>query len=186
MQNDYDDNLREGLFALAPNGELKELPVRIDRTRALEPWLDKVPGLSRSHLYGLMRQAIASWRHRGATHGGAPRGGAAGRGGEAERLTERLVEEALLLCQTKGAPAFVLLVGVQGERRDGLLAVLRRHAVPFAEAPGKDRRPDLYYRVDGHWNRAGHAFVAELLFDRLGKAAAPAEMTGARAERRLP
>jgi hypothetical protein len=183
MANDYDDNLREGLFRLSPDGGLEELPVKISRARALEPWIDRVPGLSHSYLYGLLRQAIATQRSRGPAPDSPSAPGSAR---EAERLTERLVEEALILCKSRGHEAFVLLVGVEGARRDSLLAVLRAHAVPFTDAPGKAQRPDLYYRVDGHWNRAGHAHVAELLYAKLEGLGAFKALPALSGEKRLP
>ncbi|HWA38245.1 MAG TPA: GDSL-type esterase/lipase family protein [Burkholderiales bacterium] len=183
MANDYDDNMREGLFRLSPEGRLQELPVKVSAARALEPWIDKVPGLSHSHLYGLLRQAIATQRNRGAAPS-AP--GASPPARDAERLTERLVEEALLLCKSRGHEVYVLLVGIEGERRDGLLAVLRAHAVQFADAPGKAQRPDLYYRIDGHWNRAGHEHVAELLYAKLEGLGTFRSLPPPVAEKRLP
>lgn len=173
MANDYEDNVREALFSVTDAGELNELPVRISKAKALEPWLDKVPGLSSSHLYGLLRQVVAALL--------SPANGAAlPAGGEptsrltakeslayADRLTERLIVEALSNCQEKGYPVFAVLVGLQGERLGRLQAVFRTRQVPMLVAPSKVERPDLYYRIDGHWNPAGHAFVAGAMFDKL-------------------
>jgi hypothetical protein len=33
--------------------------------------------------------------------------------------------------------------------------------------PSKKGRPELYYKVDGHWNEAGHAFVAAQILKEL-------------------
>jgi len=35
-------------------------------------------------------------------------------------------------------------------------------------AQTKSERPSLYCEVDGHWNAAGHAFVARMLMEHLG------------------
>ena len=34
-------------------------------------------------------------------------------------------------------------------------------------APDKTERPEFYFKVDGHWNAAGHAFVARGVFEQL-------------------
>ena len=51
-----------------------------------------------------------------------------------------------------GMPGLVQLEGLFASR-----------GVTLLRLPGKQDRPDLYYRVDGHWNAAGHRHVAETL-----------------------
>ena len=114
MANDYDDNVREAYFRIADNGALDELPIQVDAMKELEPLLDAVPGLSSSHLYSLVRQAIAG------PHSAAPGGLAPGQAPSttdgsdyAERLTERLLAEAVAICRGKGYPVFAILVGLR-------------------------------------------------------------------------
>ena len=171
MENDFDDNVKEAYFSVSDSGMLNELPVRISRMKALEPFLDAVPGLSSSHLYGLIRQALArvvspATPKRAVPGDAAPQAPAAG-AGYADRLTERLVAEAVSICQSKGYPVFALLVGLEGERLGRIEALFRAQRVPLLVAPTKAERPDLYYKIDGHWNAAGHAFVAGAVFEQL-------------------
>src|SRR5262245_45028362 len=57
FENDFADNLNDGLFALQPGGSLRELPVpAASALRRLEAVIQAVPGLSYSHLLGLLRQ----------------------------------------------------------------------------------------------------------------------------------
>lgn len=163
MANDFEDNQREALFSLSDNGTLNELPVKISAAKSLEPFLDAIPGLSHSHLYGLIRQSIAGPLFRapeGASHAGKDTL-------HADRLTERIIAEAVSICERKGTPVFAVLVGLDGDRLNRVQSLFQARRVPMYVAPSKTERPELYYRIDGHWNRAGHAFVADAVFHRL-------------------
>ena len=147
---------------------MDELPIQVDAMKELEPLLDAVPGLSSSHLYSLVRQAIAG------PHSAAPGGLAPGQAPSttdgsdyAERLTERLLAEAVAICRGKGYPVFAILVGLQGERLKRVQSLFQVQNVPFFMAPDKTERPEFYFKVDGHWNAAGHAFVARGVFEQL-------------------
>lgn len=173
MENDFDDNVKEAYFSVSDDGTLNESPVRIGRMKALEPFLDAVPGLSGSYLYSLIRQAVAGYtataRLKPASPGNAaPKAAAlAANPPYADRLTERLVAEAVSVCQAKGYPVFALLVGLEGGRLSRIEGIFRAHSIPVLVAPRKAERPDLYYKIDGHWNAAGHAFVAGAVFEQL-------------------
>ena len=39
--------------------------------------------------------------------------------------------------------------------------------VPVLIVPIKQPQPDLYYKVDGHWNPSGHDFAADLVLKNL-------------------
>jgi lysophospholipase L1-like esterase len=164
--NDFTDNVSEDLFRLSDSGALEERPVKLSRMKTLEAFVD-VAGISQSHFYSFARQVLAH-----AVSGSealvsdhAP--AAASESAYADRLTERLIGEALSLCAHNGYATFVILVGLEGERLERMQSMLAARRVSSLVAPSKSERPDLYFRIDGHWNAAGHAFVAEALFRQL-------------------
>ena len=93
-------------------------------------------------------------------------------GVEAEdELTNRLVEEAISLCEARGWSILGILAGLSAPRVASMTRLFFRHKVPVVIFPAKIERPDLYYRIDGHWHAAGHAFVADRVleaFDAIG------------------
>ena len=60
-----------------------------------------------------------------------------------------------------------LLVGLEGARYDAVHKVFVNFAVDIVDMPGKKQRPALYYKIDGHWNPAGHVEAADRLFKKL-------------------
>ena len=162
LQNDFSDNIRERLFALTETGELKALPVpSLSRGRKFQRMIESVPGLTELYLIGLLRQSYHAWKSRAG--GGAPDATQQGQRAveEAEMLlTYRLTEEALRICREEGWPVIALVVGIEGQRLAGLLDVLEDYQVPGAVIPGKKYRPDLHFRIDGHWNASGHRYAA--------------------------
>jgi lysophospholipase L1-like esterase len=166
QENDFADNLREGLYRLGPGGELREQPIpSISRARVFQEIVEAVPGLSYSHLIGLLRQ-VRLWR----APPPAPPPGAEKVRSEpwpAEQLTLRLIREALQICREHGWPVLALTADVAKPRLTWLRNLFADAGVPVVETPRKIERPDLYYVVDGHWNTAGHAFAAERILERL-------------------
>jgi len=168
MANDYEDNVREAYFRVLDNGDLVELPIRNNWARGLEPFLDAIPGLSSSHVYGLIRQAIAGQGFRTAAAAGSGQNAEArGSLAYADRLTERLIAEAVAICRSKQYPAYAILVGFKGERLSRLQGIFGANRIATFVVPDKTERPDLYFKVDGHWNPSGHAFVARTVFEQL-------------------
>jgi len=101
FENDFADNTNDGLFTLGPDGSLQELPVPgPGATRTLGALVQAIPGLSYSHVVGLLREVRA------------PRLGPAGEPASVTarqngtdpgaQLTLRILEEAVSLC---GRPA---------------------------------------------------------------------------------
>jgi len=168
MANDYEDNVREAYFRISDGGELIELPIRNSWVRDLEPFLDAIPGLSRSHVYGLIRQVIAGQGSRTAAAPGLEQKAEAQGGLDyTDRLTERLIAQAVAICRSKQYPVFAILVGLKGERLSRVQGIFGENRIATFVVPDKTERPDLYFKIDGHWNPSGHAFVARAVFEQL-------------------
>jgi len=160
QENDFADNRRERLFALA-DGALTALPVPPPSfARRAQVWIDLVPGLAGSHLIGRVRLLVD--RPAGAVGGGDGPAGPA-----ADPLTLRLIDAALAECAERGWPALGLLADVRGERERAVAEAFDARGVPIVRIPTKSERPDLYFAVDGHWNAAGHAYAAQVVLAEL-------------------
>ena len=89
-----------------------------------------------------------------------------------ERLTHRIIEEALQICEQRGWPVLAITTQgyrweYEGEQLQRLRSVFSDYGVRVIEMPTKRERPDLYYTVDPHWDATGHAWVADLVYQRL-------------------
>lgn len=164
--NDFEDNVKERLFDVTPDGELVELPVSPGGTvRGVQTVIEAIPGVAYSHLVGFSRQVHWHLTRKQAeldsreTH--------KDKGRRYDRLTFRLVEEVLAVAEKQSWPVLGLLVGIDGERREQLEQIFLRRNVPSIEIGGKHKRPDLYYRVDQHWTASGHRHAARLVTDWL-------------------
>ncbi len=179
-QNDFDDNLNENYFSISADGRLIENEVQISLVRQLEHTVSLLPGVANSHLYAAVREAYYYSRQSRspgpATPEIVPETAIEQNEPSPDRyryqLTSRLVAEAIEFCRTHGYPVLALLVGFQGEELSIISAVLDRHGVSVIAIPDKPDRPELYFAVDGHWNEAGHNFVADQLVAQLLEGAA--------------
>lgn len=169
--NDFDDNVREGMFSVSDSGTLSELPVKVDKAKSLEPFLDAIPGLSNSYFYSLVRQSYGEYKRAQSYKktASAPSKEAAPRVGidYAGQLTERLIAEAVSVCQAKGYPVIAVLANLEGNRLNRVQDLFQSRHVPTLTIPSKTERPDLYYKIDGHWNQAGNAFVASAVLNQM-------------------
>lgn len=159
--NDASDDLRDGFFRLDPQGALGEAPVPVPPTllRRIQPWVDRIPGLSRSHVIAALLQLARSRR----APDPEPSGVAPASDGPNERLTLRLIAELIATARARGWPVVLLTADASREVASRVAQVAREGGARFVSVPSKSERPDLYYRVDGHWQRAGHEVAAELL-----------------------
>ncbi|MEM7201399.1 MAG: SGNH/GDSL hydrolase family protein [Planctomycetota bacterium] len=158
FRNDFTDNIAEHLFTRIPAGGLKEHPPRPPGLkRRLQPVLDKIPGLNSSYLFAFLRQLAGSRRS------GAPSDPQ--RSHVAARLTFAIVEEALSICRARSWPTAIISIEIEGEDLASLRALAGRFAAPIIEVQNRAARADLYYPVDGHWNQAGHRFMADLILE---------------------
>ena len=68
---------------------------------------------------------------------------------KADRLTYRLIEEALDTCRSANWPVLALEVGAEGAHLEALQSMFRRRGVSLIVVPERSARPDLYYQIDG-------------------------------------
>jgi hypothetical protein len=48
-----------------------------------------------------------------------------------------------------------------------LAKIFTSYIISVIHIPSKKERPALYYKIDGHWNATGHAFVAAQVLKEL-------------------
>ncbi len=164
--NDFTDNPAEGLFALAPDGALVELPARPPGlTRIVQHVIEAVPGLSYSYLVGLAKQL--SWRRAAQGAAGLEPSQAGATPSESDRLTLALVAESVRICNSNGWPVLLVLSDVGEPQAAWLRAVALEAGAALLEVPTKSARPDLYFELDGHWTPAGHVYTAQRILEAL-------------------
>ncbi len=175
--SDFDENVRERLFDLTASGELHELQVPASGIdRPIQTLIETVPGLAYSHLVALGRQLRWIMFYRQDTSeptqnlkNEAKLSANVAEPSYAERLTFRMVAEVLKICEIHKWSVLALNVGIHDNRLNKLKDILLKHNVHLIDTPAKAQRPDLYYKVDGHWNAQGHAFVADLILKELAR-----------------
>jgi len=165
LDNDFADNLGEKLFVLEAGESLREPPVPAPGAgRKLQAVIEAVPGLSDSYLVGLLRQI----RLPASDPRDSPPAAVPGKQREqTDRLTLRILEEAISICKARGWPVLGLLVGLPEARAIAVNSLFVRQGIPIVIVPGKSARPDLYYKIDGHWHAGGHAFAAARVLEAM-------------------
>lgn len=168
MQNDFEDNVLDKLYSLDSLQHLKALPPpEPPRQRLLQTVIEAVPGLSSSHLVGFARDVAWDLYYQrevdaGNTEGAQPQ--------RFDVLTLRLIEGIIHACNTARWNLLVLSVGIEGERLEKIRNLLNSNQVPYIVVPFNTARPDLYYRIDWHWNEKGNEFVANQVLDAIAVA----------------
>ncbi len=165
--NDFADNVREKTFRLADDGSLVEsdhVP-EPGLARQAQRVIEAIPGLSYSHVVALAAQVVTAPRGQPEAAGSGPLSVPApatppAPAPPADRLTYRLLEEVASICRANGWPLLAVIVGDVDPRIPRVREVFEAQGVPCIVIPSKHERPDLYFRVDGHWIEAGHAFTA--------------------------
>jgi len=159
LENDFWDNVNERLFELSEHNDLMELPVQpISKIRTIQNFVDKVPFINNSYLFGLINQARWLLEQKSSASISSM---------DKDDLTYRLLEEVISICNSEHWPMLVLIVGIDGQRLKKLQLLLEEEKVLSLRVPGLKDRPDLYYMTDGHWNKKGHSYVAELIMRKL-------------------
>ena len=175
--NDYNDNINENLYRYTESGDLIENAVPgISRLRRIHSFTESVPLLSSSYLFCYLKQVAMNSSQGGGGGDPAPSKplpDEARLWSPAEELTFALIEEALTVTTSRGWPTLVLSVVSSPRQNDELAARCKKHGVDLVLIPYGSERPDLYYKVDHHWNKAGHQYVAQAVTDVIVEKLAP-------------
>lgn len=168
IENDFSDNVREHLFDLTPSGQLHECKVPPPGlSRKVQNFIEKVPSLSYLYLVSLGRQI--KWLSHQKSNIQREKDSEHMSFSYAERLTFCIVKEVLWICRNHNLPVLGLIVGVEGRRLSELEKLFSAHGAQLFKVPNKKQQPSLYYNVDGHWNKSGHVFTANLVLEKLRK-----------------
>lgn len=165
MANDFDDNLAEHLFQLGTEGGLHELPIAPPGlARKAQALIDDMPGLSYSYLVGLGWQTAEALQM---NRSGPTTESDVGRELPSDALTYALVRTAVEQARATRADVIGLLVGLSGPRRAKMMQIFAERGLPCLDGPNRKDAPDMFYKVDGHWNAAGHRRAAEILLPEI-------------------
>ncbi len=175
LQNDFKDNLDEHFYELNQAGQIVELPIPPpSRLRQLQQLVtDQIPFIANSNLLALARQAIVGTA--GAGFNAAPDAANASKAeisdetslASGDPLTLKIVETAIQRCQVQGWQVLVLSVGLSEGRRMAVANTVKATGASLLELPSKVDRPDLFFKVDGHWNVKGQADAARQVLARI-------------------
>jgi hypothetical protein len=166
--NDFRDNVREQLFVLTPEGELRERPLPSPGARwSIQKVVENVPGLAYSYLIGFARQVFWDRRSSSPEYDSDKRRINQDGATLEDHLLISIVEEILIICRENGWDVLAVIVGISGDRQTGLEKFFWARNVSTVVIPTKGERPDLYYRVDGHWNAPGHRYTADRILEHL-------------------
>jgi hypothetical protein len=166
--NDFYDNRNERLFELSSAGELHELPVPAQTSsRILQNILDNIPFLEDSYFVGLFRQVHWSLLYAQGDRNITMPVINADRELLEKQLIIRLMEEVLIICEKERWRVLFVLADISHPRLAGLEKFFKDYNIPALVIPNKQERPDLYYKVDMHWNVSGHRFVADQILEAM-------------------
>jgi lysophospholipase L1-like esterase len=161
MANDFDDNDRDGFFFINSSGVLIERnePLKPSMLQELQPLFEKMPGFSQSHFFAATLEVLKA----GLAKAPPAQEDEKVRHDRQRSLLLKLVNEILQLARGRGWSAAIMTIELNDQDNEMVQAVANQFGVKLLIVPSKVRRPDLYYAVDGHWNKAGHEYVATAL-----------------------
>jgi len=167
MGNDFDENKMENLFKISSSEEFKELKVAPPGlARKVQKIVEFVPFVPYSYLIGLLRQARIKTSSKPTR---AVKNKINIELSYREKLTLKILDECFSFCQKKDWQMMIILVGISGRKFDVLEELLAKYNFPIIQIPSKKERPELYYIIDGHWNKDGHIYTANVISQNLKK-----------------
>ena len=166
--NDFRDNIREQLFELSPEGKLRERPLPSPGARwSIQSVVENVPGLAYSYLIGFVRQIYWDRYSRRSDYDSDNRHINQYRTMLEDHLLISILEEVMTICKRERWEILAVVVDISGNRLTELKKFFLARNVSMIVIPAKKERPDLYYKVDGHWNALGHRFTADRIIEHL-------------------
>ena len=161
MGNDFDENKMENFFRISSSEELQEIKVAPPGlARKVQKIVEFVPFVPYSYLIGLIRQARIKTSNKPT---GAVKNTIHVELSYREKLTLKILEECFSFCQEKDWQMMIILVGISGRKFDVLEELFAKYSFPIIQIPSKKERPELYYIIDGHWNKDGHIYTANII-----------------------
>ncbi len=161
--NDFRDNVREQLFMLTSEGELRERSLPPPGARWLiQKAVESVPGLSYSYMIGFARQTFWDRKSSSPEYDSDKNGAAI-----EDHLLISIMQKVLVICRENGWDILAVIVDISGDRRKELEKFFGAHNVSTIVIPTREERPDLYYKVDRHWNARGHRYTADRILEHL-------------------
>jgi lysophospholipase L1-like esterase len=153
--NDFLDNAVERFYTVDQRGGLQEsgIPPRQELARGAQSLIEAVPGLAYSHLVGFVRQLFSE-------SGETPSGFGEG---YADTLTYAILDQVFAYTEKRGLRTILLQIEVDTLRAARIDEIARKHGAAIIHAPSSIEHAGFYYKVDGHWNAAGHRVVASEL-----------------------
>ena len=139
----------------------------------IQGFIESIHFLSYSHIIGLCRQ-LPNFRRYIWGHRVKPNVGDL-MNKDADALTYAILERVMTLLREKNMRAVALYVDNIGareseqdkKRREKIHQMWRKYDVTFVDIPSKRDRPDIYYKIDSHWNVPGHELVAKQVLSLL-------------------
>ncbi len=163
----FSDNVKENLYLLNEYNELKEEPIPPpSKGRHLQKIVESIPGLDYSYLVGLFRQIqwikesnknVIESRLRKDIE----------REKYSEKLTFRILEEVLKICNENDWPIIGVFIDIKESRLDVSKAYFKENDSVFIEMAGKEIFPRYYFTIDGHLNSSGHLFLAKKIYKEI-------------------
>jgi lysophospholipase L1-like esterase len=180
--NDFFDNIASGLYTIENDTLVKHDALRT-RARGIQRFTRFIPGYgflsSRSHLLNLVRYRVAAMNYhelnRKVSQSAKPENVVA----QHNRMTRYLLDAFQRSCAERGSRLVVMFMppprtAEVGQWTAEMIAYCELRGIPVLDLePSFEaaRRNSIqtYYRIEGHWNAAGHAVTARALHDFLVK-----------------
>jgi hypothetical protein len=178
--NDFFDNIASGLYTIENDTLVRHAAVRT-KARGIQRFARLIPGYgflsSRSHLLNLVRYRVAAMNYHELNRKVSQSASPAMVVSRHNRLTCALLDAFQRSCAERGSRLVVMFMPPPrtadvGQWTAEMIAHCELRGIPvldldpsFEEARRNGLR--AYYRIEGHWNAAGHAIAGRALHDFL-------------------